>query len=368
MIVDANILTDSARQFASREYSFDARQKSVRAEGGAVRRYWSQFAELGWLGAALPEECGGIGGSIAETNLILEELGKALVAEPLLGCAVLAPQVLLRAAIASEHHTLLGEIVDGSVIVSLAHEEDGARGCRDHVRVCAEQRDDHLQLTGRKLSVLGAPDADKLIVSVRRDGDLALVLVDAKAEGIEMETYTGYDGLRAANVVFEDFLVPNSAVIATGEDAQAALNWGLDQFLMASGAVEIGVMQAALEITRDYLKTRKQFGSTLAEFQVLQHRLVDMYIAIEEARALLGSRVAIMQTSGKVDAAMLASMTYRMRLSGRFVANQSVQLHGGIGMTDEYFVGHCCRYLVAAGLRSGDALRDLDIIGARGAA
>jgi alkylation response protein AidB-like acyl-CoA dehydrogenase len=368
VIVDADILRDSAQQFVAREYPFDVRQRTVREQASLAPEHWATFAELGWLGAALPEDAGGIGGSIAETAVIFEELGKALIAAPLLGCAVLAAQVFDKAANGGARIDMLGEVSAGRLRFALAHEEDGARGRLEHVDATAVARGDYYVVSGRKIAVLGAAECDRMIVSARLAGTVALLMLDPRADGIATEAYTGYDGLRAANITLTDVQVPASALVATGDAAEAALRWGYDQFLMAEAAVELGVMQAAFQHTRDYLRTRRQFGKALAEFQVLQHRLADMFIGIEEVRALHARCIALAQRFGQVDRAALAALAYRLRDVGRFVAMQSVQLHGGIGMTDEYFVGHCCRYLMVAGLRHGDTGQQLDTIAARYAA
>lgn len=364
MIVDAEILRDSAQQFVARSYSFPVRQASIVEQGSLVPDHWGTFAELGWLGAALPEDAGGLGGSIAEMAVILEHLGKALIAAPLLGCAVLAAQVYCRAADAQAIAETLPRIAAGELRLALAHEEDSARGRLDHVSTSAHVYGDGYRLSGSKLAALGAPDCHQLIVSARLDGDLALFVIDPEAAGLMLQSYIGYDGLRAANVTFDNVQLPAVALLARGEKALSALRWGYDQLIMAEGAVQLGVMQVAFEHTRDYLKTRRQFGKALAEFQVLQHRLADIYVNIAEARALHASVVAQAQRFGTIEASAMAAMAYRMRQAGRFVAMQAVQLHGGIGMTDEYLVGHCCRYLIAAGLRHGDPLRQLDAVAA----
>ena len=362
MIVDADILRDSAQQFAEREYSFTARQKSVASDGSSVDRYWLTFADLGWLGAALPEDVGGIGGSIAETCVIMEQLGRALIAEPLLGSAVLAAQVLSRIHDAPGVDELLAKVSAGEIRVALAYEEDNSRGNFLTARAEASREGEFYRISGHKIAVLGAPHSHKLIVTASVGSELALFVVDAHANNVETLAYRGYDGLSAANIRFKGVEVPASAKIASDATAQAALHWGFDQFRMAEAAIQLGVMQVAFEMTRDYLKTRKQFGKALAEFQVLQHRLADIYINIEEARALHRRCLAIAQKFGEIDAVSLATMMHRMRNAARFVAMQTVQLHGGIGMTDEYIVGHCCRYLTVAGLRHGNARQYLDVL------
>ncbi|HET6969797.1 MAG TPA: acyl-CoA dehydrogenase [Phenylobacterium sp.] len=349
-------LKESVRRFCEREYGFEARNALLRGPDGFSRRHWATFAELGWLGAGLPEALGGYGGGAVENALILEELGRSLVLEPFLACAVAAVQAVAAQAAGAEREALLGAIVGGEAIAVLAHAEPGARGDADgHVETRAERVGGGWRLSGTKSFVLGGPTADVLIVSARtagaagdRDG-ISLFRVDPGLSGVERRDYRAVDGRRVADFVFDRADLGADAARGAVGQAADALELAFDHATVGLCAEALGAMDAALWITRDYLKTRQQFGVTLNTFQALQHRMADMLVETELARSMLYRALAALETKDPIERRKgVSAAKAQIGEAGYFVGGQAVQLHGGIGVTEEYVVGHHFKRLTLA--------------------
>ena len=323
-------LQDSVRRFVEQDYGFEQRRHRVEHEGGFSARHWAQFAHMGWLGAGLPEAAGGFGGGAVETAIIAEQLGRGLVVEPFVPVAVLAAQALLHAADAAP---VLGALIEGSCrVVPALFDVQGALNCVDSVR-----------LTGRKTLVVGAPQADRFLVSASLAGVVSLFLLRADAPGLTRHDYRLIDGTPASDLVFD------AAVAELRVGPAAALEGARQHATVALCAQALGVMDRAIAVTRDYLLQRKQFGVAIASFQVLRHRLGDMLIAHEQARATLHGALAALVDPLATDherARAVAIAKAQSGRSGRFIGAQAIQLHGGIGMTNEYIVGHCFKQLM----------------------
>lgn len=330
------MIKDSVARWAEKEYDFEKRRK-LAAESGFSEDHWRTFAEMGWLGAGLSEEDGGLGGGAEEAAILAEEFGKVLLLEPYMPVAVLAAQCLLGTGHDGARE-LVQAIASGETRPVLAHEEIKAMGVLSHV---ATRADADGRIEGVKTLVIGAPFAAKLIVSARTSGDtrdekgIALYLLDIDAPGVERRDYRLSDGQRASEITFKG---------AKGELLAAegfpAIDRGYAHALVILAAEAVGAMERAMWITRDYLKTRKQFGRTLNEFQALQHRMADMLVELELSRSALYRALGQLDADPAERRLTLAALKVQLGKSARFVGAQAIQLHGGIGVTEEYSIGH----------------------------
>jgi alkylation response protein AidB-like acyl-CoA dehydrogenase len=355
---EQQLLQDSVRRFVDRDYSFEVRTALVKARSTCSAAHWQTFADNGWLAAALPESCGGFDGSPTDTVLIAVELGRGLVVEPYLGCAVLAAQTLIAAATQAQRERLLPGFADGSRKFALAYSEAQSRGFPDSVETNAATTPDGYSLTGCKTLVLGGADADSFIVSVRaQDADgMTLMLVPADAAGLSRRVLPLHDGSFAAELTFDGVRVTRDAVLGAAGQGLAALRHGLAHATAALGAELVGAMEKALEITAEYLKMRKQFGVPIGSFQALQHRLAEMAAEMELARSMLYALLSALENADA--AARLRAVSQAKSVIGRaarFVCGQAIQLHGGIGMTEEYQVGHYYKRAVVADVLFGSS-------------
>ncbi|MDP6705346.1 MAG: acyl-CoA dehydrogenase family protein [Alphaproteobacteria bacterium] len=344
---EQQLLKDSVDRFVREEYELEARRKLVDSEDGFSRQHWRQMAELGWLGVAMPEEYGGIGGGPVETMVIMEAIGTGLVLEPYFANVVLGANAVAFAGSAAQKAEILPKLAEGEAMLALAYAEPQARFDLHDVQVSAEKDGDGYVLSGHKAVVLNAASADRIIVSARTAGDsrdldgISLFIVDADAAGLERRDYPTVDGLRASEVTLEKVTVGADARLGAEGEGLAVLERVAEHGIVALAAEAVGAMQVLLDTTNEYLKTRVQFGQPIGKFQVLQHRMVDMFMNVEESRSM--AYMATMKVDDE-DAAerarAVAAAKVQIGKSGRFVGQQSIQLHGGMGMTDELSVGH----------------------------
>ncbi|AKF09528.1 acyl-CoA dehydrogenase family protein [Sandaracinus amylolyticus] len=298
---------------------------------------WKQMAELGWLGLFYPESVGGLGLRFFDASLVIEKLGTTLVPEPYVASVVLAGWALLKAGSAEQHAKYLTPMIEGDTSLALAWQERHSRYDVTKVKTVAKKSGGGHALTGEKVLVLNGHAADHVVVSARtEDGALALFVVDAKSKGVAIESITTMDSGRAAQIRLEGA----EGVLLTGGDAQVALEWALDLAAAAACAEGLGIARTVLDMTNAYLKVRKQFGVPIGTFQVLQHRAVDMFVQTQllESTAILA---AVRADDEDADERRRAVSIAKARLTagGKYVTQQSVQLHGGIGITDEHDVG-----------------------------
>lgn len=357
---EQQLLQDSVRRFVDKAYPFE--QRGACPGNGAGN--WQRLAEQGWLAAALPEAHGGLGGSVVETALITAEFGRGLVPEPYLGCAVLAAQTLAAAANATQRERLLPLLADGSQRIALAYSEAASFGDPEVVATRATPIADGYVLDGRKTIVLGAPGANRFIVSARLAhdadvaGDIALFLVDAGNPGLTSTPWPLHDGSQAAELALDRVRVGNDALLGSPGNGLAALRHGLAHAVAALGAELVGAMEQAIGITADYLKIRQQFGVAIGSFQALQHRMADMAAECEMARSMLYVLLGAIENAegGARDHAVSQAKALIGR-AARFVCGQAIQLHGGIGMTEECRVGHYFKRAVVADVLFGHSDR-----------
>jgi alkylation response protein AidB-like acyl-CoA dehydrogenase len=358
---EQQMLRESASRFVREQYGFEARRKWS-AEAGWSAQRWGQYAEMGWLSLSIPESLGGLGCGFVETALVVEELGRGMCLEPFVGTAVLAARLIERGngpCFTAGREQLLGGIADGSVIALLAHSEAGSRYELDGVECRARAGSQGWLLDGVKMMVPGAPCATHFIVSARIEGQgIALFLVPRDA--VVLETYSLIDGTRAADLALTEVVLGPDAMLATPACAAELLDEALDRAALAQVAEALGCMEAVLALTSEYLKTRHQFGQAIGKFQALQHRMSEMFVEVQETRSILYRGIAHLEGDAAARRQAVSAAKVMLGSAGRFVGGQGIQLHGGIGVTDEYQVGHYYKRLLALEKLYGDSDWHLD--------
>lgn len=349
--LEQQALADSVERFCARRYGFEARKTLLATPEGFSRENLATFAELGWFGAALAEDVGGFGGGAVETAIIMERFGRALVLEPFLGHAVLALQTLAALAPSETRDGLIGEIAAGEALATLAHGEPAARGDIGHVETRAEHSGEGWRLTGHKSLVAAAAGADRLLVSARAEAGIGLFLVLPGAPGLRIQPYRTVDNQRSGDLWLD--ATPAAVVLAEPGAALPALAAGFDHALVGVCAEAVGAMDAAIMITRDYLKTRRQFGTTLDTFQALQHRMADMLVELELSRSILYKGIAALDAPASERIHAISAMKAITSAAALFVGRGAVQLHGGIGITEECAISHYYRRLFVIAAQFG---------------
>lgn len=354
------MLGDSARKYIERGYGRAVRAASLADAHGCAPARWNEFAEMGWLALPLPEAVGGLGGSLADMCVLAEELGRALVVEPWIASGVMAATLLAAAATPVQRAHWLPALAAGERRVAFAAWDTGSRFDAAPVNSVAEAVDGAYRLNGVKELVLGAPGADALIVCAACAGPdgvsrPTLFLLEPGMPGLELQTYAMVDGRHAAHLRMHNVTLAADQRLDPGTDATRVIGLAIDRALVVQCAETTGAMARALEITLDYLKTRKQFGRILAGNQVLQHRLVDLHVAIEETRALV--RAAALAFGGAEEERqryVAAAKAYASQ-AARLIWEEVVQLQGAIGMTDEYPLGAYVKHLAVSHTLFGDS-------------
>ncbi len=337
---EQQLLQDSIARFVEREYSFDKRQTLVTAGGAFSETNWATFAEMGWLMLGLPEDAGGLGGTPVDTAIVMEQFGKALVVEPYLPVAVLAARVLIDAG---ADNRLIAAIGTGEARPVVAHGEVGAFGTLGWVETRAARSGNGWRLSGAKSLVLAAPFATHFIVSARTSGEprdaagISLFLVAPDAAGLTRQDARLADSSRASELTLDSC---EAQLIGSEGAGLAIIETAFAHAAIALCAEAVGAMDKALWTTRDYLQTRQQFGVAIGTFQSLQHRMADMLIELEMARSQVFRALAHLDAEPAVRDQAISSMKVQIGRSIKFTGYQAVQLHGGIGMTEEYLIGH----------------------------
>ncbi len=363
---EQQLLGDTVQRFLAREYGFEARKKIVASAEGWSREVWARFAEMGLLSLQVPEAHYGMAPAVVETLLTVTAFGKALVVEPYLASAIVGTALVRELGSPAQQEALLRPMAAGEKITVAAHGEEGARYDLARVSTTAAREGGGWRLRGKKAVVEHAPQADVLLVSARTAGGpadpagISLFLVPRGAPGVSLTAYPTLDGRRAADVAL-DVTLPADALLGPEGGAFAGISTAFDLGLAAVCAEGVGVLQATLDATIEYTKTRKQFGVPIAKFQALQHRMADMLILVEQARSM--SYLAAMR-AGDADPVerrrALSAAKVTVGQACRFVGQQAVQLHGGMGVTDETAVSHAFRRLVAIELSLGDTEHHLE--------
>jgi len=355
---EQQMLADSLRRFIDTEYTFARRRASARGGNSLDRAAWAQLAEMGVLGLTVPAEYGGFGESAASQLVVQRELGRGLVLEPVTPAAVISTAVLSAYGSAAQKEAWLPAIAGGERIVTLAYLEPTTRYRAESARAAAERKDDGYQLNGTKTLAWHGEAADAFLVSARLAGsnELSLFLVPGDTPGLSVHGYPTMDGLRAADITLHDATVGAAALVGSEGNGLAALTHGIDHGIAALCAEAAGAMERLIEITGEYLRTRQQFGKPLAAFQALQHRMADMLVQKELALSMAYvAAQALDETDPAQRRRMLSGAKVVVARAGRFVGQQAVQLHGGMGMTDELEVGDYFKRLTMIDPLLGDS-------------
>lgn len=343
---EQQMLQDSISKFISQDYDWDSRQAIAHSDTGFSEKNWQLFAELGWLTVPFSEQDGGFGGSAVDLIVMMEEFGKGLLVEPFLANAVLAGSVLAQAASAEQKMALLTPLMEGSLQLAFAYAEPQGRYNAASVECKAELSGDDVIINGHKSAVLNGGAADKLLVSVRTSGNsadrdgISLVWVDADADGLRRESYATVDGQRAADIWFDKVTVPRGNLLGEAGGAIEAIEFAIDRAALAACAEAVGAMQVSLMKTVEYTKIRKQFNVPLSSFQALQHRMANMFIEAEQSKSILLMAAMEMDRLDGFAPKALSAAKSRIGKAARLVGQESIQIHGGIGVTDELDVGH----------------------------
>ena len=348
---DQTLLKDSIVQYMSRSYDFDSRMATVDSDAPYDAQKWSDFAELGWLALPFPDDLDGFGGGPVETMLLMQELGKHLVIEPYLATVVLGGGCLVRGNNDALRQKLIGGVISGDVQLALAYAEPRSRYRLNEVECKADPSGDDYVLNGEKIFVMNGSTADHLIVVARTSGagsdehGISLFCIDATRDGISRNGYKTVDGMHAAQIGFDDVAVSASELICELHEGLPLLAAVIQDACLAVCAEALGIMEALLQKTVDYTKSREQFGVPLSTFQALQHRMVDMFMELEQCRSLLLRAAIKSQDASPDSASAVAAVKYYIGTAGRKLGEEAVQLHGGMGVTYELDVAHLFKRL-----------------------
>jgi pimeloyl-CoA dehydrogenase small subunit len=358
---EQRLLKESVDGLLTDSYDFDARKKYMKEKGGWSKAVWGKLAEQGLLGLPFAEADGGFGAGAVETMIVMEALGKAMVLEPYLPTVVIAGGFFRHGASDAQKAAQIPGIIDGSKSFAFAQLEKNSRYDLHDVATTAKKKGEAYVIDGEKFVVLNGENADTFIVTARTKGGqrdqtgIGAFLVPANAKGITKKGYPTQDGLHAADVSFTGVEVGADAAIGDPENALGLIERVVDEARTALCAEAVGAMDESLKTTVEYLKTRKQFGVPIGSFQTLQHRAADMFVAVEQARSM--SMFATMASdfdNAKERATAVAAAKVQIGKSLKFVGQQSIQLHGGIGMTQEARIGHYFKRLTMIENTFGD--------------
>ena len=354
-------LQDTLQRFIARDYGFERRRELARSALGFSAEAWAQYADLGLLSLPFPEEFGGLGGNAVDIMLVMELVGRGLLLEPFLSTIVMCGGLIRDAASEPLKRTMLPRIGAGEIKLALACYEAAGRYELSRVACAAVQSAGGWRLSGRKTVVLDAPSADYFLVSARTGGDAAeregisLFLVGRETAGATTFEYSTQSGSRAADLHLENVVVDASALIGPPERGLAIVERAVDRGIAALCAEAVGIIAALNEATLNYLKTRKQFGVPIGKFQALQHRMADMFIAAEQARSMAVIAAVHVDSDDAAERrrAVSGAKAY-MGQAARFVGQQAVQMHGAMGVVDDYIVSHYFKRLTMIDLSLGD--------------
>jgi alkylation response protein AidB-like acyl-CoA dehydrogenase len=357
---EQTLIQDQVDQFIQKEYDWETRQSLSNSDLGFGDDNWQKFAELGWLGISTSEDCGGFGGSAIESMLIMEAFGKGLVVEPFLETIIMCGGLLDEHGTDHQKSSILESAIEGKMHLAMAYAEPQSRFNLSDVVTEAKEDGDSFVLNGYKSVVMNGPSANKLIVSARTSGaqldenGITLFLIDGDAEGLNKTNYKTVDGRRASDLTIENVKVTKDDIIGQINDGFKLLDSSIDRAILAISAEAVGAMEVLYKTTVEYTKTREQFGTSIGKFQVLQHRMVDMFMEYEQCKSLL-YMATMKQEEGSTDSKKaISGLKYQVGKAGKFIGQQAVQLHGGMGVTDELNVGHYFKRLTTIGTIFGN--------------
>ena len=357
---EQSLIQDQVDQFILKEYDWETRQSLSHSDLGFGQENWQKFAELGWLGISVSEDSGGFGGSAIESMLIMEAFGKGLVVEPFLETMIMSGGILDDHGSAEQKSSLLEPAIAGNMQLALAYAEPQSRFNLSDVVTEAKADGDNFILNGYKSVVMNGPSANKIIVSARTSGSqldengITLFVIDSEASGLNKANYKTVDGRRASDLTIENVSVSRDDIVGEIDSGYEILDSAIDKAILAISAEAVGAMEVLYKTTVEYTKTREQFGTAIGKFQVLQHRMVDMFMEYEQCKSLL-YMATMKHEEGAVDSKKaISGLKYQVGKAGKFIGQQAVQLHGGMGVTDELNVGHYFKRLTTVGTIFGN--------------
>ena len=358
---EQQMVRDSIARFVQDDYDWDTRKAIVASEKGLSPDNWKLFAELGWLSIPFAEEHGGFGGNIVDLSVVMEELGKGLVVEPYFPTVVLFGGLIARAGNEAQRAEWLPRVIGGDVLGGFAYVERQSRFALHDCLTAATRSGDGFVLNGEKVVVFNGEQADHLVVLARTSGEqsdrtgLSLFIVEASAAGIDKMNYPMMDGQRVANVTFKDVALSADALLGEEGNALALVEALVDEAIIALASEAVGIMGVLNTKTLEYAKTREQFGVAIGSYQALQHRMVDTMMAYEQCKSLLFKALC----EYKQDPAMAAETIHALKVlidrNAKHVFGEAIQIHGGMGMTDELDIGHYAKRLMMINTTFGDA-------------
>ena len=359
--VEHSILRDSVERFVRQSYPFNERRNFVNENKSFLEKNWQKFSKLGWLGLNLPEEFGGNGGSAVDTMVVAEALGPGLILEPFLETVVIGSKLIQLGYNEKLKSELLSNLVGGRLILTFAFAEPQSRYSLSDVQLSAKPNEDQFVLNGKKAVVRHASSADKIIVSARTAGGrrdkrgITLFLVDRNNPGLSRRDYRLQDDVPASELIFDNVFLSRTAMIGDLDCALPLVELVVDHGIAMVCAEAVGIMSALYTATLQYVKTREQFGQPIGKFQVIKHRMVDMLMACEEARSMAYmATLKLDESDPNVRKRAASAAKVCIGKAARFVGQQSIQLHGGMGMTDELDVGHYFKRLTMIDILFGD--------------
>jgi alkylation response protein AidB-like acyl-CoA dehydrogenase len=363
---EQSMLADSVSRFIDNDYDFERRQKIAASEGGFSKELWQTFAELGWTAVPFAEEDGGLEGGPVEMMLMMQQFGRGLMVEPYLANIVLAGGVLRRTANTEQKTKWLAPLIEGSLQTALAFAEPQARFDIANIATTAVKDGDGFVLTGKKSFVLNGGHADLLIIPARTSGEttaedgITLFAVEANSPGLDINAYATVDALSAAEVELDKVKVSADGVLGTADQGFAVLQDVIDEATLAVCAEAVGIIRTMHDKTVAYTKERVQFGVPISSFQALQHRMVETLMSAEQSQSLLMWSV-MLNTANDADARKsISAVKYQVGTAGIKVAQEAVQIHGGMGVTWELDIAHYFKRLTAIDLMFGNADFHLD--------
>ncbi len=349
---EQEMLKDSVENYLRQNYDFDRRRRLAESELGYSRENWKAFAELGWLSVPFAEENRGFGGSMIDVIAVAEVLGKALVTEPYVASLILGGRLIEKLGSAAHKQTLLPQVIEGDLQLALAYLERHSGDNPACVDCQVERSGEEYVITGEKILVLNGASASKLLVTARSSGTtrdrsgVEVFIVDASGPGISRRGYPTVDGMRAADIRFDQLRVPATARIGDPDSNIETIEAVIDEAIVAFAAEAVGAMEVLNADTIEYTKARKQFGQPIGKFQALQFRMVDMWLAHQKALSAL-RMAALRQAEGGAPAKQAASaLKVTVVEASRLIGEQAIQIHGGIGTSDELRVGHYFKRLL----------------------
>ena len=370
---EQRLLADTLKRFLATNYTFDARAKTVAAAAGYSEEVWAALGEMGLLGLPFDTEYGGFGGSAVDVMIVMEAIGEGLVVEPYLATVGLGGQFVARGGTEAQKKRLLPAVAEGKAKLALAHTERGARYDLQHVATRARRAGDSWVVDGEKCAVLHGGCADLLVVSARTAGNytdprgISLFLVWRDTPGVTVREYRTIDNLRAVDIRLSGAVVPGEALIGAEGDGLALLEEVVDYGTALLCAEAVGAIKYANEATLAYLKTRRQFGVPIGSFQALQHRMVDMLISYEQARSMACLACVKVDTAEMPERRRIVSAAkIKIADACRHVSQEAVQLHGGMGMTEDLKISHTFRRLTIIAQAFGDVDHHLERFAACG--